>query len=441
MHESRRGEPAGRQSEQASLVRPVQVLDRQQARSLAVAANKRVPSRRSTAWVRFWGAWRRRAAAPPRPRAGPEDRRAPPHRTARPAPCQPIPEVARRARCQGRRSEDRAGPRPAAAWGRARALRRNRAPRPSSSQSQARGRSPPPPRPAGTCRCRLPRAAPRFDLNPIAARIENSGDLSGLAVASDQRRGLAAGTLFAQAAHAPGRHRRVEAGDFDGADRLAVEGFGDGASGRPGDQRLAGLRQLAKPGRQVHGRPGHRVAAMQAAPARAGHHRSGGDPDMELGQSATRLGRGKAKTVQGVSAQSGALGIVVMGDRRAENRHEPVADMLVYAAAEADDLGVGAFEEAVQPGLHRLRIEAVGERGETDQIGEQHRGRPKLGLRRLGRGRRWPSWQGHAAAPAKSLSRQVRKTASRARRRQRGAATGAEATAFPVFGLAARTAH
>ena len=84
---------------------------------------------------------------------------------------------------------------------------------------------------------------------------------------------------------------------------------------------------------------------------------------------------------------NGALGVVLVGDRRAEDRHHVVADVLVDPAAVADDLLAEAAQRAVDHGLDGLGIHPLGDRRVAGEVGEDH-GRLAALLRRRG---------GHAA--------------------------------------------
>ncbi len=78
----------------------------------------------------------------------------------------------------------------------------------------------------------------------------------------------------------------------------------------------------------------------------------------------------------------GALGVVLVRDRRAEDRHHVVADVLVHAAADTLDLLGETAQAAVHERLDRLRVKALGDRCVAGQVGEQDRDRAPL----LGRG-------------------------------------------------------
>ena len=67
-----------------------------------------------------------------------------------------------------------------------------------------------------------------------------------------------------------------------------------------------------------------------------------------------------------------ALGVVLVGDRRAEQRQDPVAEDLVDPPAERRDVVDQQLEARVDQSLHLLGIAVLGQRGEPDEVGEQH---------------------------------------------------------------------
>ena len=69
------------------------------------------------------------------------------------------------------------------------------------------------------------------------------------------------------------------------------------------------------------------------------------------------------------------LGIVFMGDRRAEQRHHGVADELLDGTAEAFEIGSEPLVIWGEQGANVLGIETLGRRGEAHQVGEEHRNR------------------------------------------------------------------
>ena len=82
----------------------------------------------------------------------------------------------------------------------------------------------------------------------------------------------------------------------------------------------------------------------------------------------------------------GAFGVVLVRDRRAEQREDAVAEDLVDPAAERRDVVDEQLEARVDQPLDGLRIAMFSQCCEPDQIGEQHGGDPPLlGLRRRDR--------------------------------------------------------
>ena len=136
----------------------------------------------------------------------------------------------------------------------------------------------------------------------------------------------------------------------------------------------------------------------------------------------------------------GTRRLVTARDRRAEDRHHGVADVLVDAPAEAIDDAVDGAEIALEQRVHVFGIEAFGEPRVATEIGEQHGDRPALGVvagNRCGRGSRGRD-QRAAAAAAEALAGLVRESARRARDREHGAAPRAEAPPRTVVRAAAR---
>ena len=74
----------------------------------------------------------------------------------------------------------------------------------------------------------------------------------------------------------------------------------------------------------------------------------------------------------------GPLGVVLVGDRRAEQGDDGVADDLVDLPAEGVDVGDEPLEAAVDEVLHLLGIAGLGQRREADEVGEEDRDDPTL---------------------------------------------------------------
>ena len=68
-----------------------------------------------------------------------------------------------------------------------------------------------------------------------------------------------------------------------------------------------------------------------------------------------------------------ALGVVLVGQRGAEEGHDRVADELLHGAAVALELGLQAGVVRRQHPAHVLGVELLGAAGEADEVGEEHR--------------------------------------------------------------------
>ena len=75
-----------------------------------------------------------------------------------------------------------------------------------------------------------------------------------------------------------------------------------------------------------------------------------------------------------------ALRVVLMGRRRTPHGHHGIADELLHAPAVALDDLARQVEVAGQGRTHVLRVAFFGKRREADQVGEQDRHKPPLGL-------------------------------------------------------------
>ena len=144
-----------------------------------------------------------------------------------------------------------------------------------------------------------------------------------------------------------------------------------------------------------------------------------------------------------------ALTVVAMGDRRAEESHDRIADMLVDAAAiERDDRfrpGIEGLDQAAQI----LGIEPRGKRGEARDIGEEDRdlapfahglGR-RAGAGLLGRRRGLGLGLGFAAAAAETRAGLIDEAAIGTGPAQLGATAGAELAALAILFPAAPATH
>ena len=138
----------------------------------------------------------------------------------------------------------------------------------------------------------------------------------------------------------------------------------------------------------------HHVAhggVVAAGPQRADQHLAGVDADAHLDRrTPTSAPVGGQRLLHAQRGPHRPLGVVLVGDRRAEQGDDGVADDLVDLAAERGDVADEPLEAAVDQVLDLLGIGRLAERREADQIGEDHGGDPPLvapGDQRLAAGR------------------------------------------------------
>jgi hypothetical protein len=64
--------------------------------------------------------------------------------------------------------------------------------------------------------------------------------------------------------------------------------------------------------------------------------------------------------------------MILVRERRAEKRHEPVAEELVHRALVAVHFAERGLEEPAEQDVHAVRAEPLGESGGADEIAEEH---------------------------------------------------------------------
>src|SRR5262249_43701084 len=158
-----------------------------------------------------------------------------------------------------------------------------------------------------------------------------------------------------------------------------------------------------------------------------------------------------------------ALGVILVRDRRPEQRHDAVAGVLRDGSLEAVHAVGEEVEEAVHDAVPVLGVELLGELHLALHVGEQDRdllafaleGGPRVQdlvgeVLRRPRGRFRSSTfesriadvlEGGAAFAAEALAGFVRRAAGRAGHGQRRTATGAELSPFPILPSAGRAGH
>ena len=195
-------------------------------------------------------------------------------------------------------------------------------------------------------------------------RSNSDSEQRGLVLAADQRR-RRRGRRESRCPRPssrdglPRRHRlglalqrqRLELLVLDRAAGQPVGDLADGDAARP-------RRRLQARG-DVHRVADHRVAVADLA----GEHVARVDPhaqrEADVGGGVDVLVDLLHRGLHREAGADGALGVVLVGDGRAEHRHHVVADVLVDRAAVAHDLLAEPPQRPVDERLHRLRIHAA----------------------------------------------------------------------------------
>ena len=250
----------------------------------------------------------------------------------------------------------------------------------------------------------------------------------------------------------PGGERQLLALDYVVAGGLEGDATAGSAVGRFADQDGAGRGDRL----QARGRV-HQVAGDHAFVFRAqGHRRFAGQGPGACRQAADAADADGWHRLDQVHGRSnGALGVVLVGDRRAPDRHHRVTDEFLDRAPVAFDDLARDLEVAREELAHVLRIAVLGRGREADQVREQDRHQPSLRLRgrssqgathrravgRSGR-RRWRLLaDGGAALATESVRRRVDMAADRAGDGQARTTLTAELAVGLVLVLADDAAH
>ena len=138
---------------------------------------------------------------------------------------------------------------------------------------------------------------------------------------------------------------------------------------------LAGRGRVLQPRRQTHRVPLRRIVHAQVVADLADHHfaRVEAHADGELEAAALERARIGAELL--LHAERGvarAPGMVLVRDRRPEQRHDAVTGELVDGAFEAMDLFGQDLEEAVEHPMPFLGVDLLGQQHRVDQVDEQH---------------------------------------------------------------------
>jgi hypothetical protein len=200
----------------------------------------------------------------------------------------------------------------------------------------------------------------------------------------------------------PALHRDVEPGptpprpeDFEGLHRRmpldrhhteirCLEETGDGPVRGLAHEHAGRARHLLEPGGEVRRVPDRRVVHPQVVPDAADDDGTRVDPDPHLeGLSdagldvATHVPQG---ALDAKRRMDGATRPVLVGDRRAEESHHPVARVLVHRPLEAVHLGRDHLEAPVDDLVDLLGFEPLGQAREAREVGEEHGHQAALAL-------------------------------------------------------------
>ena len=157
--------------------------------------------------------------------------------------------------------------------------------------------------------------------------------------------------------------------------------------GRLGDVDLARCRGLLQPGGGVH-RVAHDPVLGGSAHRTCDHHAAvDTDPQAELDPELRLDPRGVLgeDLLHPDRAAERTLRIVLVGDRRAEDHEDRVADELLDRPVVPEGFLGEVFEDARDEHLELLRIEVLRKRGESNEVGEKHRHETALLVLRRGR--------------------------------------------------------
>jgi hypothetical protein len=249
------------------------------------------------------------------------------------------------------------------------------------------------------------------------------------------------------------------------AERSGLEVAADEPVGGVGDRNLPGLAHLLQARRNVGRVADGGVVHAQVASDAAHHDESGVEPlpraeaDAARRQLSLILDKGPRDAERGVH---GPARVILVGDGRSEQRHDPVAEKLVDRALVAVNFGEHEIEGPAHQPVDLLGVEALRQRRKPRDIHEQYghllafagerafRGKDLLGkvLGRVSLRRGEPRLRGSGdcgqrspATPAKLLAALVEKTTRYTRGGEREPAVAAEAATFTVLRMTSRTLH
>ena len=196
----------------------------------------------------------------------------------------------------------------------------------------------------------------------LAVGFEDARELANLGAAADESRAC---TTALEGGQPPHFDRLAQALYLDVAHLARLDEVEEPAPDGIRDKRLAGRRHFHQPGGEVHGIAEHGVFAMRLAADAACDHLAAGDAGVDPERRLIVRAQARHRGVNVERGTAGALCIVGVRDRHAEQGHHGVADMLVDGAAVGLDDAVDGGEEAAQQFVRLFGIERTGKAGKA----------------------------------------------------------------------------
>ncbi len=234
---------------------------------------------------------------------------------------------------------------------------------------------------------------------PAAGALQRFGETLQLRVATDER-GAAARETALQARTQAGLRRlefehldrQLDTGNLGRAEIAQPEAVVDLARGLAGGIDQSRLADVLDACRQIHRRPLRGVVVAQVvadaadddlAAVQAHAHRQ-----VETVRQAQLVGIAAHFLLHLQGGVGGVAGVILERARRAEQRHDAVAGVLVDRALEGVDDAREDAEEAVENLVPEFRAGLLGQPGRSLDVGEQHRHALALALERRTLGQR-----------------------------------------------------
>ncbi len=178
------------------------------------------------------------------------------------------------------------------------------------------------------------------------------------------------------ARHRPGASRLALALERELAEVLEAEEALGQAMGLAADHDLPRLGDAEQAGREIRRVAEGGVVHAEVAADGADHHQPGVDAHPHTKLDTVRLAHVLPERLQlllhGQGGPQGAMRVVLVRQRRPEERHDTVAQELVDRALVLVDAVEDDLEGAIHDRVNVLGVQPLGHRGEARHVGEQH---------------------------------------------------------------------